>query len=44
VREFTALTGLRPEAYRPWAERQRRAPAPNHVQFVQDSPDVEPIR
>jgi transcriptional regulator GlxA family with amidase domain len=43
VKEFEVLTGLRPEEYRPWVERYRRAPAPNHVQFVQDTLESEPI-
>jgi AraC-like DNA-binding protein len=44
TKEFATLTGLRPEEYRPWVERHRRTPAPNHVQFVQDNLESEPVR
>jgi hypothetical protein len=36
IKEFAAMTGLRPEEYRARLEHYRASPPPNHVQFLQD--------
>lgn len=37
IKEFAAMTGLRPEEYRARLDRYRASPPPNHVQFLQDA-------
>jgi AraC-like DNA-binding protein len=44
IKEFAALTGLRPEEYRTRVEHYRASPPPNHVHFLQDDLATEPIR
>jgi AraC-like DNA-binding protein len=44
IKEFEALTGLRPEEYRARVGRYRVAAPPNHVQFLQDRLQPEPLR